>query len=136
DTTLRFTYPGPGKVRLGGQFDAAAASAGATGVYPMDIVVSALYAAPTGLVTTSIPTKLTVVNETNAAVAAGWTLGGIQRLYLQTDGSALITEGDGSAVYFWNVGGTLVAPAGEFSSLGPSTLSFARWSRSSVDGSH
>src|SRR5206468_2720865 len=32
DQTLRFMYPGSGKVRLGGQFDAAAANAGPTGV--------------------------------------------------------------------------------------------------------
>jgi len=135
DQTLRFMYPGSGKVRLGGQFDAAAANAGPTGVYPLDIIVSALYAAPTGLVTTSIPTKLVIVNETTAPVAAGWTLAGIQRLYLQGDGSAIITEGDGNAVYFWNVGGTFVAPAGEFSSLAQTTQTGARWARSYVDGS-
>ena len=49
-------------------------------------------------------------------------------------GLALLTEGDGSAVYFWNVGGTFVAPAGEFSQLVPSTLSgTAGWARLYVD---
>ncbi len=129
ENLLKFTYPGPAKVRLGGQFDAALALADTTKVYPMEIVVSALY--PSGPVTTSIPTKLVVVNETNAPVAAGWTLGGIQRLYPQSDGSALITEGDGSAVYFWSVGGTFVAPAGEFSSLTGS----GGWTRTYLDGS-
>jgi len=38
---------------------------------------------------------------------------GLLALGISFNGSALITEGDGSAVYFWNVGGTFVAPAGE-----------------------
>ncbi|HET8712731.1 MAG TPA: hypothetical protein VFM23_03515, partial [Gemmatimonadales bacterium] len=126
ETLLRFAYPGNVKVRLGGQFDA---SSYATGVYPLDIIVAALYPGSVRK-TTTIPTKLAVVNETNAAVARGWTLAGIQRLYLQIDGSALITEGDGSATYFWNVGGTFQTPRGDFSAL----TSGGGYTRSFVDG--
>ena len=40
---------------------------------------------------------------------------GIQRLHSQADSSALITEGDGSAVYFAKAGGSFSSPPGEFS---------------------
>ena len=110
---LRFAYPGAITARIGGQFDAAGY---ATGVYPMNILVSAVYPIA-GVSTKDILTKLVVVNETNSAIAAGWTLAGIQRLYLQGDSSALITEGDGSAVYFTRAGGVYTSPAGEFSQL-------------------
>jgi YD repeat-containing protein len=130
DTLLRFTYPGSPKVRLGGQFDAASY---ATGVYDMDILVTALYQA--GPITNDVVTKLVVVNETNAAVAGGWTLGGIQKLYSYVDG-ALVTEGDGGSVYFANVLGAFVSPAGEFSKLIPSTLSGTNgWARVYPDSS-
>ena len=124
EQVLRFAYPGNINVRLGGQFDAGVNNVGSTGAYPLEILVSALYTG--GPVTTTIPTKLVVVNEVDAAIARGWTLDGISRLYEQADGSALLTQGDGSAVYFWNVGGTFVAPAGEFSSLTDVTPDFGQ----------
>src|SRR5439155_17074665 len=96
DSILRFAYHDSLPVRLGGQFDA---SGYATNVYPMDIAVTAYYSGGS-LLTNHVTTKLVVVNETNAPVAAGWTLAGVERLYLQTaDSAALITEGYGSAVY-------------------------------------
>jgi len=132
DQTLRFTYPGPWAVRLGGQFDA---SGYATGAYPLDILVSAYYANGT-LLTNDIATKLLVDNETNSAIAAGWMLGGMQRLYVQSDGSALITEGEGSTAYFAYANGAFVSPSGEFSTLVPSTLSgTSGWARIYTDSS-
>jgi RHS repeat-associated protein len=129
---LRFTYPGSAKARLGGQFDA---SSYVTNVYPMDILVTALYATG-GPLTNWISTKLVVVNETTSPVAAGWTLAGVQRLYPQVDGSALVTEGDGSAVYVVYAGGAFVSPAGEFSRLIQSTLSGTNgWARIYPDSS-
>ncbi|HEV8265782.1 MAG TPA: hypothetical protein VGQ06_12615, partial [Gemmatimonadales bacterium] len=112
EQTLRFAYATSAKVRLGGQFDA---SSYATNAYPMEIIVSALV--NSNLYFNTVGTKLVVVNETNAAVAKGWTLAGIQRLYPQSDASAVITEGDGSAVYFAWSGSASTAPAGEFSQL-------------------
>ncbi|MGH8544310.1 MAG: hypothetical protein ACREX3_11920 [Gammaproteobacteria bacterium] len=47
-------------------------------------------------------------------IARGWTIADVQRLYPQANGHALITEGDGSAVFF-KAGFT--APSGEFSRL-------------------
>src|SRR5207245_720740 len=77
-----------------------------------------------------------VVNETNAPVAAGWTLAGIQRLYFQSDSAALITEGDGSAVYFAHTPGVYASPGGEFSQLITSTLSGTNgWARIYPDSS-
>lgn len=133
DQTLRFTYPSSAPVRLGGQFDA---STHATNVYPMDILVSAYYASTQTLITTDITTQLVLENETSSPVAAGWMVGGIQRLYKQADGSALITEGDGSVVYFAYVNGVWVSPGGEFSKLIASNLGGPNgWARIYPDSS-
>src|SRR5205807_3024575 len=133
DQTLRFTYPGSAPVRLGGQFDA---SAYATKVYPMDILVSAYYAGTNTVLTNDIATKLVVVNETNAPVAAGWTLAGIERLYQQCDSSVRITEGSGSALYVSKAAGVFRSPGGEFSKIILSTLSGTNgWARIFPDSS-
>jgi len=131
DSILRFAYHDSLPVRLGGQFDASGYS---TNVYPMDILVSAYYSGGS-LLANDISTKLVVVNETNAPIAAGWTLAGIQRLYFQSDSAALITEGDGSAVYFAHTPGTYVSPGGEFSKLITSNLSPNGWARIYPDSS-
>jgi RHS repeat-associated protein len=112
EQTLNFAYVGTSAARMGGQFDASSYS---TGVYPLDILVTAIY--PTTSFTTTVSTKLAVVNETTNPIARGWTIVGVQRLYNQTDGSALITDGSGSASYFQKTGSVLVAPAGDFSTL-------------------
>ena len=132
EQTLHFAYPGDTmRVRLGAQFSVNSYS---TGVYPMNILVSALYGST--LITRDFVTTLTVVNETGSQVARGWTLPGIQKLYLQGDGSALITEGEGSAVYFKKQGSAFVSPAGEFSQLITSMLSgTSGWARVFSDSS-
>lgn len=126
DTLLRFAYPGTtAPVRIGGQFDATGYP---TNVYAMNILVSAVF--PTTRVTNDVITKFVVVNQTTAAVARGWTIAGVQRLYSQGDGSALVVDGDGSATYFAKPAGTFVSPAGEFTTLMPSTLSGSNgWAR-------
>ncbi len=125
ELTLNFAYVGTPPARIGGQFDA---SSYATGVYPLEILVTAVY--PSTSLTASVTTKLAVVNETTNPVARGWTIVGIQRLYSQGDGSALVTEGGGSAVYFQKVGSAFVAPAGEFSTLVTGTpLGGPGWTR-------
>ena len=113
-TPVRFAYPGNVLVRLGGQFDA---TSYATGVYPMDILVTSYYSSPPNALTNTWTTKLVIVNDSGSAIARGWTLAGVQRLYVQGDGSALITEGEGSAVYFAKIGSVFVKPASEFSQL-------------------
>ena len=113
EQTLRFAYAGSAPLRIGGQFDASGYS---TGMYKLEILTTALYVG--GPITNAIQTNLLVVNETTAPIARGWTIAGVQRLYAQGD-SALITEGDGSAVYFRREFGLFITPAGEFSRLVP-----------------
>jgi RHS repeat-associated protein len=149
DSVLTF---GPGAsatqaVRLAGQLDmssqrvSANAAPGVTGVYPVSVLVTANFR---DAVDTSkhysqsqtITMKLMVVNEQNSAVARGWTVAGVARLYEQstTDSSALITEGDGSAIYFLKSGSSYVAPLGEFRRLTVSGTDTSRqWLLASVD---
>ncbi|HEV8399462.1 MAG TPA: hypothetical protein VGQ18_06420 [Gemmatimonadales bacterium] len=128
EQTLQFSYPGNVWARLGGEFDA---SGYATNVYPMDIIVSAYYG-PTSIIANTWSTKLVVVKESASPVARGWTLAGVQRLYVQGDSSALITEGSGSAVYFSKSGSVFVRAAGEFSELRAGIPSGA-WTRAYAD---
>jgi hypothetical protein len=115
DSTLSFQAPAdPATLyRLAGQIDMSSYS---TGVYPVQVLVTALYANGTSDVTT-VNTQLIVVNTgigtQSSGVAKGWVVAGIPKLYLQSDGSALIADGSGSAVYFANVNGSFAAPAGD-----------------------
>jgi RHS repeat-associated protein len=111
ESTLRSAYGGTAAVRIGGQFDASGSS---TGMYTLEILVSAKYGG--ALIVNANQTKLMIVNETSSPIARGWTLAGVQRLYLHGD-SVLITEGDGSAVYFRKDNGQFVTPPAEFSKL-------------------
>jgi RHS repeat-associated protein len=114
ENALAFAYAGSAPIRIGGHFDA---STYATGIYKLEILVAAKYGTNTFIVN-SIQTNLLIVNETTSPIARGWTVAGVQRLYATGD-SALITEGDGSAVYFRRDNAAYVTPAGEFSRLVP-----------------
>lgn len=122
ETLLKFTPATSGWQRIGGQLRD---STWATGMYDVDIVVTWHYA---GGSTTpqSWTTKLLVVNEKASTIGRGWTLAGVQRAYHQADSSLLITEGDGSAVFFRKSGSAFTAPAGEFSSV---TVNGKGWKR-------
>jgi RHS repeat-associated protein len=126
EDTLRFAYTGTAPVRLGGQFDA---SSYATNAYRMEVLVTAVL--PGGPVTNDYVTRFISVNQVGSPLARGWSFGGVQRLYPQSDGSALVVEGDGSAVYFGKTGtSTFASPAAEFSKLIPSSLSGSSgWAR-------
>jgi RHS repeat-associated protein len=114
DSLLKFTAAASGWQRIGGQLRD---STWATNMYDVDLVVTWHY--PGG--STSVQTwttKVLVANETTTPIARGWTLAGVQRAYPQPDSSVLITEGDGSAVFFWKSGSTWFwSPNGEFSTL-------------------
>jgi RHS repeat-associated protein len=114
ETLLKFTAAASGWQRIGGQLQD---STLATSMYDIDLVVTWHY--PDGSTTVQTwTTKLLVVNETKAPIARGWTLAGIQRVYGQADGSVLLTEGDGSAVFFRKRDlTTFFTPLGEFSTL-------------------
>jgi RHS repeat-associated protein len=121
--------PAYGRLRIGGQFDA---SGYATAVYPLQIIVTSLYGSD--LRQTVINTKLTIVNEAQSLIARGWTVRGLQRLYVQGDGSLLITDGTGSAAYFAKVCNPTCAyltPPGDFTKL--VDLSPSGWERRSPD---
>src|ERR1051325_10293689 len=129
ETTLNFSYNhatmGTAPSRIGGQFDASSYS---TNVYSMDILVTSVFTSTT--ITNDVWAKLVVVNENTSPIARGWSIAGIQRLYPQTDGSGLIVDGDGSALYFATGVSGFTSPAGDFSQLILSTLSGSNgWAR-------
>jgi RHS repeat-associated protein len=113
ETTLRFTPQTT--TRIGGRIEDGLS----TGIHDIELVVTFYYTGGgcPGSIEQSWQTKLMVVDETSSPIARGWTVAGVQRLYLQSDSSALITQGDGSAVFFQKEGVSWVSPAGE-----PSTL--------------
>ncbi len=117
DTRLRFVPTTTSqRVRLVGEFDAVARGY-TTGVYPITIIATANYAS--GVEVQTFATKFMVINERSSSIARGWTVAGVQRLYAQGAG-ALITAGDGSAVFFTSAGGYYWAPQGEYSTLSSS----------------
>jgi len=85
-------------VRLIGQVDA---SSEATNVYPLQIIVTAIYTNGQSETVVDSSQYLMVVNERNSPIARGWALVGIPRLYypLVAPG-AMIVEGDGTARYY------------------------------------
>ncbi len=130
ETEMRFGAAAVDSQRIGGQFRAADNGMTTTGVYAVNVVVGAVYA--TGTVEVTTPTRVIVLNEENSPIARGWTVAGIQRLYPNQLGSgALITEGDGSALYFAWSGSVFLTPTGEFSRL--STIQGGGWRRSYPD---
>jgi RHS repeat-associated protein len=115
ETKLHFTGSAQ-TVRLGGQLKLDAGKDTLTGAYKMKIVVTSQYSGSTQVTTYS--TKLIVVNERHAPVARGWTIAGLQHLYLQSDSSVIVTDGAGSAIYFNHPSaGAWTTPLGAFSRL-------------------
>lgn len=117
DTKLRFTPPTNSAtiVRLAGQFDA---SAYGTGVYPIKLIVSWATGAPASAnETRTVLTNFLVINERKSPIARGWTVAALQHL-VATQGGALVTDGDGSAVFYQGCGTDCYSrPQGEFASL-------------------
>ncbi|HEX6809099.1 MAG TPA: RHS repeat-associated core domain-containing protein, partial [Gemmatimonadaceae bacterium] len=116
DQVLHFAAPATPTnfVRLAGQFDA---TTHPTGAYPLQYIVTAQYGSNIETFVDSSQ-HLLVVNDRSSPVAKGWTVVGVQRLYVQSDGAALITSGGGSAAYFSQCGGSCFnSPSGDFSKL-------------------
>lgn len=119
-------------VRLGGQIDMSTYS---TDVYPVDVVVTALYQGG-GSETVTSHARLLVVNEANSPIAKGWTIVGAQQIY-ERDSVAIITDGAGSAEVFTKCGTYCYqAPQGDFSTLivEDSTKTPRTWQRHYPDG--
>ncbi len=73
----------------------------ATGSYPVSVRVTSEYVgARTARVSSRIEERAIVVNESQSPFGAGWSLAGLQRVYMQPDQSVVITDGDGSHVRF------------------------------------
>ena len=112
DTAL--TFQGSSQpVRLAGQLDL---QSDTTAVSDIQIIVKAQFASRQEEQSSS--TKLLVVNERKSPLARGWTIGGLQRLRVQSDGSVILSDGSGSAMRFTSCGtGCFTAPSGEFSTV-------------------
>jgi len=124
DTILHFqssaSVLAPGQatpVRLVGQI--ASDSAMATGMDPVNIMVTAVYTDHSEVAIDT--TKLMIVNLSTPDLlpVAGWTVAGVQHLFFQTDSTMLIVEGDGSGVYFKckTYTSACAGPTGDFSQL-------------------
>lgn len=113
DTVLRFSG-GTSPRRLVGQIVARGGN-GLTNVYPARLRVTAHL--PNGVVDT-IATDFDLMVLWRSEISAGWSLGGIQRLFPAAAGGVVITDGFGGATYFKACGsGCFTTPPGEFSSL-------------------
>lgn len=74
------------------------ASSLTTGIYSYQSTLTSNYTASS--VSAETKDKLLVRNEANNAFGAGWGLEGVDRLYLQTNGDALLAEGNGGTRLF------------------------------------
>ena len=70
----------------------------ATGRYPFSLTLNSHFAFSS--VGRTAQGQVLIYNEQNSPFGAGWGLDGLQRLYPQADGSALIAEGDGALLFF------------------------------------
>jgi RHS repeat-associated protein len=101
-TTIWYTGNAGHTVRVGGQIDARSYP---TGARDIKIAVKLYYASgdPQEFLEDAV---LIVVNEANSPIAKGWTLAGVPRLFVrhESDSSALLTDGAGSATFFRKCG--------------------------------
>jgi RHS repeat-associated protein len=90
-------HPADGNVnRLAAQFDASTLG---TGAYTYTAVVRS-YRSNGTFAERDVPVRILIVNEANSPFGAGWSIVGVQRLYRQSNGDVVITEGSGSIAYF------------------------------------
>lgn len=82
--------------RLEAQFDASGLS---TGAYPYTAIVTVYYTDNTSR-TGTVAVNVLVDNAATSPYGSGWAVVGLQRLYPQTGGGVLITEGEGSIRYY------------------------------------
>ncbi len=65
-----------------------------TGAYPYRYVTTSTYACST--VGAATDGRVLVNNETDSPFGSGWTLDGLERLFIQDDGTLVLSEGDGT----------------------------------------
>ncbi len=116
------SHPADGNVnRLAAEFDASSLS---TGAYNYIAVVRS-HRSDGSFVETDVWVRILIANEVNSPLGAGWSIPGFQHGYLQSDGSVVITEGNGSIAFF-AIGGktcgavcttTYSSPKGDFTTF-------------------
>ena len=118
DSVLRFAGTNAGQVRLGGRFKLDPNAMTGTAMDSIGMLVTAKFTDGTTQRQRFSP-KVMIVDERKSPIARGWTIAGLQHLYLQTGGSILITDGTGSAAYFTNNcgAGCYTSATGDFSKL-------------------
>lgn len=82
-------------LRLAATFDATALP---TGAHPYLLRATSHYFASS--IGAAFPGRVTVVNQRGSAFGSGWSLDGLQQLHLHSDGSVLLTDGDGDALFY------------------------------------
>lgn len=125
------SHPGDGNVnRLAAEFDASSLT---TGAYNYTAAVRS-YRSDGSFRETDVPIRLLIANEASSAFGAGWSVVGIQRVYFQSNGNIVITEGTGSITHFsratMNCGGggfpicyiAYSSPAGDFTTVEKDSL--------------
>jgi RHS repeat-associated protein len=113
DSTRIFYLGKNGKNRIAAQWSADEL---ATGAYTYTVNVTTHFVDGQFAQSTAT-TRVIIVKEATSPFGAGWSVPGLQKLHFQADG-ILVTNGDGSAVFFESAGGGAYAqPLGEFSTL-------------------
>jgi RHS repeat-associated protein len=126
DTVIRFAGTNAGQVRLGGRFNPDSNGMAGTATSALGILVTAKFTDGTTQRQRFSP-QVMVVDERKSPIARGWMIAGLQRLYAQSGGDVVITDGTGSAAYFASCGtGCYTSPTGDFSKLTPSGSGYVR----------
>jgi len=114
-------------LRLGARFGVPSLS---TGAYSYKAVATSYYSNGT-TASTTIPVRVLVINERNSPYGAGWSIAGLQRVYPQSDGGMVLTDGTGTVQYY--AGPCASAPCSYASPLGEfSVLSKHSWGDGTV----
>lgn len=112
-----YVYKAGAWQRLGAQFDASNLP---TGAHNYTVIVTSYFSDNTMKAATA-PIRVLVVNELESVYGAGWSIAGVQRLHLQSDGGAVVTDGAGSVAYFSGLCAlspcSYKSPAGDFTTL-------------------
>ena len=115
-STEMFFTGASGRSRLSAQFDAATLT---TGAYVYTAIVTSHW--PSHQRQSSASVRVLIQNEIASPYGAGWTIAGLQRLYVQA-GGATITDGDGSIRWYsaqacGQLSCAFAKPSGEYSTL-------------------
>jgi RHS repeat-associated protein len=86
-----------------------------TGVYPYRIKLTSNYL--NSAISSFISDRVLVVNEHKSTFGAGWGIEGLGRMHFNADGTVVLTEGNGAAVFFFGGPHTFTSGSGDFSTL-------------------